>query len=132
MARKSSLAGWIIGLVVVVIVVAGAIWAKGYYNDRYVSQSYYAQVPADEKMEIEGMKDNQGKVFDKGHTYELTAYDKDGKARKLEVTVYTDKVSKLYKPGTYLKIEASKQIVTGQSVIREMDIPPAAFAKIQD
>jgi uncharacterized protein YxeA len=71
-------------------------------------------------------------VVDKGHRYELTAYDKNGVERKLDVTVYTNKTSALYKPGTYLKIEASKQIVTGQAVIHEGDIPPAAFAKIQD
>lgn len=131
MARKSSAVGWIIGIIVIAIVAAGAIWAKGYYEDRYVSQSYYAQVPADESMDIQGLKDNQGKVVDKGHEYKLTAYDANGNARDLEVTVYTSKTSELYQPGTYLKIEASKQIVTGQAVIHETDIPSAALAKIQ-
>jgi uncharacterized protein YxeA len=132
MARKSSIGGLIIGIVVVAIVAAGAVWAKNYYDNRYVSQSYYAQVPADESMTLQGLKDSDGKVVDKGHTYNLTAYDKNGTARKLEVTVRTSKKSELYQPGTYLKIEASKQIVTGQAVIHESDIPSAAFAKIQD
>lgn len=131
MARKSSATAIIIAVVVVVIVAFAAVWGKNYYENRYVSDSYYAQVPTDEPMTLEGLKDNQGKVVDKGHTYNLTAYDKDGNERKLEVTVRTSKTSELYKPGTYLKIEASKQIVTGQSVIRETKIPPAAFAKIQ-
>lgn len=43
----------------------------------------------------------------------------------------TSKVSELYQPGTYLKIEASKQIVTGQAVVQESDIPAAALSKIQ-
>lgn len=35
--------------VVVLLVVAGAFWAKGYYNDRYVASSfYYTQIPKDE------------------------------------------------------------------------------------
>lgn len=131
MERKSSLRGWIIAVIVVVVVAAGAIWAKGYYDDRYASQSYYAQVPADESMEIQGIKDQHGNVADKGHEYELTAYDKDGNARDLSVTVYTSDASKLYQPGTYLKIEASKQIVTGQAVIQKSEIPAAALAKIE-
>ena len=39
----------IIILAVVLLVVAGAFWAKGYYNDRYVvSSCYYTQIPEDE------------------------------------------------------------------------------------
>lgn len=131
MARKSSAAGWIVGIIVIAVVAAGAIWAKGYYEDRYVSQSYYAHVPADEPMDLQGLKDDKGNVVEKGHEYNLTAYDEKGNARDLEVTVRTSKVSELYQPGTYLKIEASKQIVTGQAVVQESDIPAAALSKIQ-
>jgi uncharacterized protein YxeA len=132
MARKSSIVGVVIGIVVIVIVIAGGMWAKNYYNDRYVSQSYYAQIPANTPTTLEGLKDSDGKVVEKGRNYELKAYDKNGNERDLEVTVRTKDASKLYKPGTYLKIEASKQVVTGQAVIREAQIPAAAFAKIQD
>lgn len=38
-----------------VFLVAGAFWAKGYYNDRYVvSDRYYTQIPEDEKTRIPG------------------------------------------------------------------------------
>lgn len=46
--KKKSI--WILPLVVVLV--AGAFWTKGYYNDRYVvSDYYYTQLPEDEMNE---------------------------------------------------------------------------------
>ena len=35
-------------ITVILLIIAGAFWARGYYNDRYViSDYYYTQIPAD-------------------------------------------------------------------------------------
>ena len=57
-------------LAVVLLVVAGAFWAKRYYNDRYVvSDCCYTQIPKDEVNEDswlvdkDGVKQAKGKVL---------------------------------------------------------------------
>ena len=69
--------------VVVLLVVAGAFWAKGYYNDRYVASSfYYTQIPEDEVNEDSWLVDADGVKQEKGKAYDLIGYDENGGAKK--------------------------------------------------
>ena len=51
----------IIFITVLILVIAGAFWAKAYYNDRYVVlDSFYTQIPSDEVNEDSWLVDKDG------------------------------------------------------------------------
>ncbi len=104
------------------LVALGVIKGKEYYENRYVGTSYYAMVPADESTEVEPIYDDSGDEMGKGRNYALKSYN--GKEERiLEFTVYKDKPEELLQPGTFMKIEASKQIVTGEKIITREEVP---------
>ena len=63
----------IIIIVAVILVIAGAFWAKGYYNERYVaSEVYYTQVPEDEVNEDSWLVDSDGVKQQNTYTWKCT------------------------------------------------------------
>lgn len=123
---------WIVLAAVVVIGVAGAIWGKGYYEDRYIGKDYYAMVPSNFDMTPEPLYDDKGKSQDIGKLYKLTAYNEKGEAKEVEFTVRGGDSTKYPQPGEFLLVSVSKQLVVKQSVISESSVPNAALTKIRE
>ena len=127
----------IIILAVVLLVVAGAFWAKRYYNDRYVvSDCCYTQIPKDEVNEDswlvdkDGVKQAKGKQA-KGKSYELMGYNEQGEPCEVYFTK-SGSAEDYYAPGTYIKISMSKTIPLGVEVVEESSVPQTALEKIQE
>ena len=117
-------------LAVAVVLVAGAFWAKNYYNDRYViSDSYYTQIPEDEINEDSWLVDSDGVQQAKGKEYTLMGYNDQGKERKVSFTK-TGTAEDYYAPGTYIKVDTSETLVIGLKVVDEESVPQAAREKI--
>jgi len=123
----------IIGIIALVsIILAGAFWAKGYYNDRYVvSDTFYTQIPLDEVNEDSWLLDDEGVKQEKGKQYKLIGYNESGEKREVQFT--KKGTSKDYHaPGTYIKVEVSKTIELGTSVVDKQNIPEKALEKINE
>lgn len=118
-------------LIVVSIIVGGALWAKGYYNNRYVaSETYYTQVPTDEVNKDSWLVNSEGEKQEKGKEYKLIGYDKEGNKREADFTK-RGTAKDYYAPGTYIKISASKTISLGETTINKEDVPAKALEKIE-
>ena len=119
-------------LAVVLLVVAGAFCAKGYYNDRYVvSDCYYTQIPEDEVNEDSWLVDKDGVKQAKGKSYELMGYNEQGERREVCFTK-SGGADDYYAPGTYIKVSMSKTIAVGVEVVGEQSVPQTALEKIQE
>ena len=119
-------------LAVVLLVVAGAFCAKGYYNDRYVvSDCYYTQVPEDEVNEDSWLVDEDGARQAEGKSYELMGYNEQGEQREVYFTK-SGSAQDYYAPGTYIKVSMSKTIALGVEVVEEQSVPQLALEKIQE
>ncbi|AOR25172.1 YxeA family protein [Clostridium taeniosporum] len=120
----------IIGIIIAIIIIAGAFWAKGYYNSRYVvSDTYYTQIPLDEVNEDSWLVDNKGEKQEKGKSYNLIGFNKEGKER--EVHFFKRGTAKdYYKPGTYIKVDVSETIELNTNVVEKQDIPKEVIEKI--
>lgn len=117
-------------LAVAIFLVAGAFWAKKYYNDRYmISDSYYTQIPEDEINEDSWLVDSDGVKQVKGKEYTLMGYNDRGEEREVYFTK-TGSAEDYYAPGTYIKVDASKTIVVGLEVVDKVSVPQAALEKI--
>ena len=123
----------VVALVMAIVAVVGIIgwFGTSYYKGRYVGQTYYAMVPLDEPVEVSGLLDMSGKVADSGYEYKLTAYDEEGNSKAVEFSVYSENVEDLYQPGTFLKVEASEQIVVEQHMITRDEVPTSVLAMIE-
>ncbi|MDR2524289.1 MAG: YxeA family protein [Candidatus Nomurabacteria bacterium] len=117
-------------VIAVVVVAALAIVGKNYYDSRYVGKDYYTVVPADFDATPETIYSASGDDMGKGKEYKLTAYNDQGEAKSVEWYIYTAD-SSLPQPGTYLRVSASQQIVTGWNLINEGDVPAKAMEKIK-
>ena len=119
-------------LAVVLLVVAGAFCAKGYYNDRYVvSDCYYTQIPEDEVNEDSWLVDEDGVKQAKGKSYELMGYNEQGERREVCFTK-SGGAEDYYAPGAYIKVSMSKTITLGVEVVGEKSVPQIALKKIQE
>ena len=122
----------VIILTVVLLVVAGAFWAKGYYNDRYVvSDCYYTQVPEEEVNEDSWLVDKDGARQAEGKSYELMGYNEQGEQREVYFTK-SGSAEDYYAPGTYIKVNTSKTIVLDVQVVDASSIPQPAMEKIRE
>ena len=122
----------VIILAVVLLVVAGAFCAKGYYNDRYVvSDCYYTQVPEDEVNEDSWLVDKDGTKQAKGKAYDLVGYNGQGEQREVRFTK-SGSAEDYYDPGTYIKVSMSKTITLGVEVVEESSVPQIALERIQE
>lgn len=119
-------------IIFVPLMIAGAIWAKGYYNDRYVaSDVFYTQIPSDEVNEDSWLLDDKGVKQEKGKRYELMGYNEKGEERV--VHFFKKGVAKDYfAPETYMKVTVSKTIELGQKVVSEADIPQGILKMIKE
>lgn len=117
---------------VVLLGIAGAFWAKGYYNDHYVvSDYYYTQIPLDEVNEDSWLVDADGVKQEKGKQYDLIGYDENGESKEVYFSK-TGSAEDYYAPGTYIKVSASKEITVGVEVVDETDVPQTALNQIQE
>lgn len=117
-------------LVLAVFVVAGAFWAKNYYNDRYmISDSFYTRIPEDEINEDSWLVDSHGARQVKGKEYTLMGYNDQGQEREVYFTKTGGK-EEYYMPGSYIRVDTSKTLVVGLEVVDEMSVPEAALDKI--
>ena len=122
----------VVVLVVVLLVVAGAFWAKGYYNDRYViSDCYYTQIPEDEVNEDSWLVDKDGVKQAKGKAYNLVGYNDQGEQKEVYFTK-KGSAKDYYAPGSYIKVNMSKTITLSVEVVEESSVPKAALEKIQE
>ncbi|MDR2492076.1 MAG: YxeA family protein [Coriobacteriales bacterium] len=118
--------------VIIVLLVAGAIWLKGYYDERYaLDENYYTVVPLDYKISTYDALDSEGNVRGLKSTYLLTGYSADGIKKELEFDVLVD-MHELYPPGTFIKVSVSKQGVIGKEALAESDVPATARAKLSE
>lgn len=119
-------------LAAVVLVIACAFWAKGYYNDRYVaSEYYYTQIPEDEVNEDSWLVDADGVKQEKGKEYALIGYDENGNAKEVSFKK-SGSAEDYYAPGTYIKVSASKSITVGVEVVDKDAVPQEALSEIQE
>ena len=122
----------IVIFVVVLLVVVGAFWAKGYYNDRYVvSSCYYTQIPEDEVNEDSWLVDKDGAKQTKGKSYELMGYNEQGEQHEVYFTK-SGSAEDYYAPGTYIKVSMSKTITLSVEVVEESSVPQIVLEKIQE
>lgn len=122
----------IILVIAVLLVIAGAFWAKGYYNDRYVaSDHYYTQIPEDERNEDSWLVDADGVKQEKGKEYDLIGYNEKGEAKEVNFKK-SGSAEDYYAPGTYIKVSTSKTITIGVEVVNVTDVPQEALTKIQE
>lgn len=111
---------------------AAALWAKGYYNDRYVADElYYTRVPVDEVNVDSWLVDADGVPQAPGKEYHLTAYNDRGEAREVAFT-QSGSAGDYYAPGTWLALQTSPTLVVGVSTTEEAQVPAAAREKILD
>lgn len=120
-----------IGIIaVIVIIVCGAFWAKGYYNDRYVAtDSFYTQIPLNEVNEDSWLLDSDGVKQEKGKEYKLMGYNKSGEQREVSFT-QKGTAENYYAPGTYIKVDVSKTLEVGVGVVDKNSVPEKALEKI--
>ena len=122
----------IIIIVAVIFVIAGAFWAKAYYNDRYVaSEIYYTQVPEDEVNEDSWLVDSDGVKQEKGKEYKLIGYDENGNEKEVYFSVKGTSEN-YYAPGTYIQVKSSKTLVLGNAPVEKSAVPQAALKQIQE
>ena len=122
----------IIIIVAIVLVIFGAFWAKGYYNDRYlVSDCYYTQIPEDEVNEDSWLVDKDGVKQAKGKAYNLVGYNDQGEQKEVYFTK-KGSAKDYYAPGSYIKVNMSKTITLSVEVVEESSVPKAALEKIQE
>lgn len=120
----------ITAVIILVLIVCGAFWAKGYYNDRYVvSDSFYTQIPLEEVNEDSWLADADGVQQEKGKEYDLIGYNQEGKEREVSFTK-RGTAEDYYAPGTYIKVNTSKTLVVGVEAVEESSVPQAALNKI--
>ena len=119
-------------IVAMVLVIFGAFWAKGYYNDRYlVSDCYYTQIPEDEVNEDSWLVDKDGVKQAKGKAYNLVGYNDQGEQKEVYFTK-KGSAKDYYAPGSYIKVNMSKTITLSVEVVEESSVPKAALEKIQE
>ncbi|MCL1879688.1 MAG: YxeA family protein [Actinomycetia bacterium] len=122
---------WIVVGVVVVLVVAAAVWGKQYYENRYVGRDYYAMVPLSYDITPQMMHDSGGAEVGLGKTFDLKAYNEHGEEKDISFIVVGDDVARYPQQGAFLLVNASNQIVLNWSLIDKGSIPAAALAKIE-
>jgi len=129
MNKKRKALLWIIpAAVILIILVPLVLFAKQYYDARYVlDDSYYTIVPLD--YDITPHRDQEGRLTD----YTLSCYNADGEEKVHTFTVLVDAhKSDLYPPGTFIRVDVSRHLVIGRRAVDEKDVPDKAMEKIKE
>ena len=106
------------------VLVGLIVWGGRYYDSRYrVSDTFYVLVPDDIGIELEELKDVDGKVVDTGKEYVFVGYNSSGVSRELAFTYSTNDVNDLLEPGVYLEVDVSDTIVVEHRVV-DRDVVP--------
>lgn len=118
-------------IVAAILVIAGAFWAKGYYNDRYiVSEVYYTQIPEDEVNDDSWLVDSDGVKQEEGKEYKLMGYDENGNEKEVYFSIRGTSEN-YYAPGTYIEVKSSKTIILEHAVVNESEVPQKALEQIK-
>jgi len=119
---------WIIVALVIIAAIPVVLFLKKYYDNRYVlDDQYFTVVPLD--YDITPYRDEIG---DRVTDYTLTCYNAEGESRELSFAVLIDAHgSDLYPPGTFIRVDMSKQLVIGRRAIDKTTIPPKAIEMIE-
>ena len=118
-------------IVAAILVIVGAFWAKGYYNDRYiVSEVYYTQIPEDEVNEDSWLVDSDGVKQEEGKEYKLMGYDENGNEKEVYFSIRGTSEN-YYAPGTYIEVKSSKTIILEHAVVNESEVPQKALEQIK-
>ena len=118
-------------IVAAILVIAGAFWAKGYYNDRYiVSEVYYTQIPEDEVNEDSWLVDSDGVKQEEGKEYKLMGYDENGNEKEVYFSIRGTSEN-YYAPGSYIEVKSSKTIILEHAVVNESEVPQKALEQIK-
>ena len=130
MKKKQTL--WIVIIVVIILVVAAAIFGKQYYDNRYIGKDFYTMIPLDYDITSKPIYDMSGKEqIGTGVEYKLTAYNDKGESKTVEFTAMDDSED-IPQHGTYLKVNASAQLVLKWDIVKESDVPSGALDKIKN
>ncbi|MDR1015905.1 MAG: YxeA family protein [Coriobacteriales bacterium] len=117
----------VLAVVAAALLCAGLLWAKQYYDQRYLSSDYWARVPIDYQVVPRQIKADNGEDAGLGVEYRLKAYDNNGKAKSVEFIVWSEGGRQLPKPGDYLSVKASATLVTGWSRTTPAQVPMPAL-----
>lgn len=121
----------ILGLLLVVVLVAGGWFGFKYYNDTYKGTDAYAKVT--QTPTKEPTKDSSGKVQAGlySYTYELTFVHADGTTQQMGFEV-SGKDPQPLTVGKYVKAKISaKRVIEGPNYIDASAVPAKAMAKLQ-
>jgi uncharacterized protein (TIGR01655 family) len=123
-------------LVAAILIIAVAIAGRRYYQNRYVGSEYYTMIPADYDVSPETIYGADGVDMGLGKEYTLRAYDEAGQAKDVSFNVYAPggtiaSSAELPKPGEFLKLNASRDLVLNWHVIDESQVPATALSKIK-
>jgi uncharacterized protein (TIGR01655 family) len=116
-------------------VIALVNFGRQYYNDRYVGSDYYTVIPADYDITPKQKFADDGSSMGDGVDYNLIAYNEKGESKEVHFDIM-DKNSgwatagDYLKPGTYLQVKASKQLVTGWSIVSKDKVPSSVLKKL--
>lgn len=120
----------VVAAVLIVLVGAGAMWGKKYYEEHYVGTDYYTMVPMNYDITPEMQYSQSGKEVGLGKLYELTAYSPEGEAKEIWFYVRGDDSSEYPQPGAFLCVKASKYLVNGWGICDKGSVPDKALAQL--
>jgi uncharacterized protein (TIGR01655 family) len=121
---------WIIAVLAIAFVPVVVLWTKQYYEDRYVRSDYYPMVPIDFDVTPETIYSMNGEDIGLGKDYKLTAYNEQGEAKTVEIIVLAES-GNFPRPGAFLHVSASRQIVIRWNVIAENNMPEKVLNMIR-
>jgi uncharacterized protein YxeA len=103
--------------------------------DRYVGTDYYARVPLNYDVTPKTMHSDDGTDLGPGKEYTLKAYNLKGELRELNLTVYAPgstmaSARELPRPGEYLCIKASRQIVISWQTVPKSAVPSSLVERL--
>jgi uncharacterized protein (TIGR01655 family) len=123
----------IFGLLTFIAVVMLGFFGYRYYQETYVGETAYAQVPAavPEKIEHESKSGIGSNAPWYSYDYNLTFVKEDGHVEKQSYQVSGDDEKPL-EPGTYIKVKMSKKrVLEGPTYISEQELPDKVKEKLK-
>lgn len=115
-----------LGVLVVIFLAMGMYAIKSgsdYYNNRYIGSDYYGKISLNQNVEYQDVYDDRGKRMDRAIDYTVMVYNEKGEKRIAQFSRYEGQT--IYEPGSYIKVNLSKQIVLKQEGI-DFDAIPIA------